>query len=126
MNKLIDENNKENVNMNNLPLTSTLDYVNNPNSKLVVTIVKKGFAYQVIKCGNDNGGKGAVILDGRGVSAEKKKFFGIDIAPEKEVVLMVVEEQYVYPIVKSIYAIADFKSNAKGFVFVLPIAMLID
>ena len=95
-------------------------------SKLVVCIVKKGYAYEVVKTATENGGKGAVIMDGRGVSKESKKFFGFDISPEKELVLMVVDEQYAYPVVKAIYAIADFRSNAKGIVFALPITMLMD
>ena len=94
--------------------------------KLIVCIVKKGYAYEVIKTATENGGKGAVIMDGRGMSKENKKFFGAEIATGKELVLMVVEEKYAYPVIKAIYAIADFKSNAKGLVFALPITTLMD
>lgn len=110
----------------NPQLIAELDTVKEDVNKLVLTIVKKGYAYQVVKVANENGGKGAVILDGRGVSDSKKRFFGMDIAPEKEVVIMVVKEEVVYPVVKSIYAIADFKSDAKGVVLVLPISTLLD
>ena len=94
--------------------------------KLIVCIVKKGYAYEVIKTATENGGKGAVIMDGRGVSKDNKKFFGVEISPEKELVLMVVEEEFAYPVIKAIYAIADFKSNARGIVFALPITTLMD
>lgn len=94
--------------------------------KLIVCIVKKGYAYEVVKTATENGGKGAVIMDGRGVSKDNKKFFGVEISPEKELVLMVVEEQFAYPVIKAVYAIADFKSNAKGVVFALPITTLMD
>lgn len=94
--------------------------------KLIVSIVKKGYAYQVIKTANENGAKGAVILNGRGVSQNKKRFFGMEISPEKEAVLIVVDEKLAYPVIKSVYAIADFKSVAKGVVFALPISMLLD
>ena len=114
---------KDNVNE---PMVAEMDTVKEDVNKLVLTIVKKGYAYQVVKVANENGGKGAVILDGRGVSDSKKRFFGMDIAPEKEVVIMVVKEEVVYPVVKSIYAIADFKSDAKGVVLVLPISSLLD
>ena len=50
----------------------------------------------------------------------------MDIAPEKEAVLIVVDEALVYPVIKSVYAIADFKSVAKGVVFALPISTLLD
>lgn len=102
------------------------DKVKEAGHKLIVSIVKKGYAYQVIKTANENGAKGAVILDGRGVSQSKKTFFGMDIAPEKEAVLIVVDEALVYPVIKSVYAIADFKSVAKGVVFALPISTLLD
>ena len=45
---------------------------------------------------------------------------------EKEMVLMVVKEALVYPIIKEIYAISGFKTNAKGTVFALPISKLLD
>ncbi len=102
------------------------DVLKKPEHKLIVVIVKKGYAYQVIKTANENGAKGAVILDGRGVATTKKRFFGMEIAPEKEAVLIVVEEKIVYPVIKSVYAIADFKSDAKGVAFAMPISMLLD
>lgn len=102
------------------------DIIKERGSKLIVSIVKKGFAYQVVKTANENGAKGAVILDGRGVSQNKKRFFGMDIAPEKEAVLIVVKDDLAYSVIKSVYAIADFKSVAKGVVFALPISMLLD
>ena len=102
------------------------DEVKEFGSKLVMAVVKKGYAYQVVKVANENGAKGAFILDGRGTSAHKKRLFGFDIAPEKEVVLMVVKDAICYPVVKSIYAISGFKTTAKGVVFALPISMLLD
>ncbi|MBP3630487.1 MAG: hypothetical protein J6J23_03250 [Clostridia bacterium] len=102
------------------------DEVKEVGSKLVMAVVKKGYAYQVVKVANENGAKGAFILDGRGASTHKKRFFGLDIAPEKEVVLMVVNDSIVYPVIKSIYAIAGFKTTVKGVVFALPISMLLD
>ena len=94
--------------------------------KLLVVIVKKGYAYEVVKTASNSGGKGAIILEGRGRSTTKKRLFGMDIAPEKEMVVMVVREELAYPIVKEIYAIANFKSVAKGTVMVLPVSFLLD
>lgn len=94
--------------------------------KLIVVMVKRGYAYEVIKTATASGGKGAIILNGRGRSQTKKRFFGMDIAPEKEMVVMVVREDLAYPIVKEIYAIANFKSDAKGTVMALPVSYLLD
>ena len=102
------------------------DEVREIGSKLVMAVVKKGYAYQVVKVANENGAKGAFIMDGRGTSSHKKRFFGFDIAPEKEIVLMVVSDAICYPVIKSIYAIAGFKTTVKGVVFALPVSMILD
>ena len=102
------------------------DEVKSQQYKLLVALVKKGYAYEVVKTATNSGGKGAIILDGRGNSINKKRFFGMDIAPEKEMVLMVVKEELAYPIIKEIYAIANFKSDAKGTVLALPVSYLLD
>ena len=107
-------------------LESGLDSVIDTKHNLIISVVKKGYAYKVVKVANENGASGAFIVNGRGTSKEKKSFFGFEVAPENEMVMMVVKQDMAYPIVKSIYAIADFKSHAKGIVFVLPIATLLD
>lgn len=108
------------------PIEVVGDEVVDNGHKLILTVVKKGFAYEVVKAASAAGGKGATILDGRGASETKRKFFGFEIAPEKEIVLMVVKDNMVYPIIKEIYAITGFKTNAKGTVFALPISFLLD
>lgn len=107
-------------------LTAEKDEVIQQGSKLVVAVVKKGYGYQIVKIASENGAKGAFILDGRGASSHKKRFFGLDIAPEKEVVLMVIKDSIVYPVIKSIYAMAGFTTTAKGVVFALPVSMVLD
>ena len=108
------------------PLENVCDEVKPQSHKLLVAIVKKGYAYEVLRVATANGGQGAIILGGRGSSSEKKRLFGMDIAPEKEMVIMVVKEELAYPIIKEVYAIANFKSNAKGTVFAMPISFLLD
>lgn len=102
------------------------DEVKSQEHKLLVAIVKKGYAYEVVKTATNSGGKGAMILGGRGNATTKKRFFGMDIAPEKEMVVMVVKDELAYPIIKEIYAIANFKSDAKGTVMALPVSFLLD
>lgn len=108
------------------PVEVIQDDVVETQHKLIVVMVKKGYAYEVVKTATASGGKGAIILNGRGRSQTRKRLFGMDIAPEKELVIMVVREDLAYPIVKEIYAIANFKSDAKGTVMALPISYLLD
>lgn len=90
--------------------------------KLVVAIVNSGYASASIVAARENGGEGAIILTGRGVSKTERSFFGMTVEPENEVVLMVVKERFVYPVIKAIYATVDFKSPGRGMVFALPIS----
>ena len=109
-----------------LPVEIIQDEVAETKHKLIVVMVKKGYAYEVVKTATARGGNGAIILNGRGRSQSKKRLFGMDIAPEKELVIMVVREDLAYPIVREIYAIANFKNDAKGTVMALPISYLLD
>lgn len=108
------------------PIEIFQDQIVETKHKLIVVMVKRGYAYEVVKTATASGGKGAIILNGRGRSQTKKRLFGMDIAPEKELVIMVVKEELAYPIVKEIYAIANFKSDAKGTVMALPVSYLLD
>lgn len=108
------------------PIEIESDEIRDNATKLIVTVVKKGYAYEVVKAGNKAGAKGATILDGKGSAETRKKFFGADISPEKEVVLMVVKDSVVYPVIKEIYAVTGFKTNARGVVFALPVDFMMD
>ena len=90
--------------------------------KLVVGIVRRGFATEVISAARENGGDGAVILQGTGVSKNTKRFLGMAVDPEREVIMMVVKEEVCYPVIKAMYAAVDFKSPGKGMFFALPVA----
>ena len=90
--------------------------------KLVVAIVQRGYSDEVVFAAKANGAKGAVILHGKGAGNSERKFFGFNIDPENEVVLMLVKEDIVVPIMKSIYSATDYKSSARGLVFALPVS----
>ena len=90
--------------------------------KLVVTIVQRGYADEVVFAGKAAGAKGAVILQGKGAGSSERKFFGFRIDPENEVVMMLVKEELVVPIMKAIYLVTDYKSSARGMVFALPVS----
>jgi len=61
------------------------------NQELIVTIIKKGYAEQVIEASRKAGAEGATIMFGRGTGIhEQKKLLGIPIEPEKEIIFTVV------------------------------------
>jgi len=90
--------------------------------KLVLAIVQKGFGDEVVEASRNAGASGACILQGKGTTNEKRKFFNFNIEPEKEVVLILVESEKAVPITKAIYSAVDYKSEARGLVFVLPVS----
>lgn len=89
--------------------------------KLVIAIVQRGYSDEAINAAKSQGAKGAVILSGKGRGESQRKFFGFEVDPENETILMLVKEEICLPVVKAIYAAVDYKSAARGLVFVLPV-----
>ena len=98
------------------------DIISKDEFKLVVGIVNRGFASAAVEAARENGGDGAVIIEGRGVSKQARTFFGNIVEPENEVIMMVVKEINVLPVIKAIYAAVDYKSPGRGIVFALPVS----
>ena len=90
--------------------------------KLVVAIVQRGYSDEAINAAREEGAKGAVILSGKGKGESERKFFGFQVDPENETVLILVKEEICVPVVKAIYAAVDYRSSARGMVFVLPVS----
>lgn len=90
--------------------------------KCVVAIVSRGYAREVVRSSREAGARGAVILQGRGVGQSERKFFGTEIEPENEVVMIITQEQIAVPVMKAIYAAVDYKGPGRGLVFALPIS----
>ena len=66
----------------------------NPNNYLIITICNHGYADQVMDVAKKAGARGGTIMRARGsVGKNAEKFFGITIQPEKDVVLIVIDEQ---------------------------------
>lgn len=103
-------------------LMSDESFLSTEKHMLVVGIVNRGYASAAVAAARENGGQGAVIIEGRGVSKSERKFFGVVVEPENELILMVVKEQFVYPVIKSIYGTVDYKSPGRGLVFALPVS----
>ena len=90
--------------------------------KLVMAIVQRGYADEVVEAAKSEGATGAVIVQGKGTNNEKRKFFGFSIEPENELVMLIVDEDDAVPVTKAIYKAVDYKSEARGLVFVLPVS----
>ena len=67
---------------------------------------------------------GATVMQAKGVSKIQRKFLGFSIDPETTIVLMIVKDEIVLDVIKKIYSVVDFKSEARGMVFALPISLV--
>ena len=92
--------------------------------KLIFVSVRRGFEGEVLEAAKMEGHSGAMVMQAKSVEKVRKRFFGFSVDPETSIVLMIVKSEIVVPVIKSIYSVVDFKSEARGMLFVLPISMV--
>ncbi|MCG0275164.1 MAG: P-II family nitrogen regulator [Thermosediminibacteraceae bacterium] len=89
---------------------------------LIVTIVNKGFAEEVVEAAKKAGAEGGTIIDGRGTGIhENAKLFGIPIEPEKEIVLTLIDRAKTEKVLEAISNAAELDKPGKGIAFVLEV-----
>lgn len=89
---------------------------------LVLTIVSRGFADQVVDAARKAGAHGGTVFYARGTGIhEIEKFFSIAIQPEKEIILNVVKHEHLQGIIDSIVAAAGLGTEGRGLTFSMPI-----
>jgi nitrogen regulatory protein P-II 1 len=90
---------------------------------LILTIVNRGFADQVVDAARKAGAHGGTVFYARGTGIhEIEKFFAVPIQPEKEVVMIIVKHSETQAIMHAIVEAAGLNTEGKGLAFSLPIA----
>lgn len=90
--------------------------------ELAVIIVDRNKGEDIIHAAREAGAKGATILHGRGAGAYRaEKFFNLDIEPEKEVVLFVLEKTKTKGILEALKKVVDFAQPNSGIFFTAPL-----
>ncbi len=98
----------------------------NNNFKLIVIIVNKGRAHDVIEASKEAGAEGSTVIDGRGASVrDKVKIFGIPIEPEKEIVLILVETEKIDQVLEKITKHTSINEPGKGIAFTIEVEKVI-
>ena len=93
---------------------------------LVVTIVRKGWGDTVLEATMRAGAQGGTVMIGRGIGRnEQMRVFGIQIGPEKEIVLTVIRAEQKDEILREIERAAELDAPGKGLAFVLPLEKVI-
>jgi len=87
---------------------------------LIVTIVNKGWAENVLRASREAGAEGGTIIMGRGSGIhETQSLFGIPIEPEKEIVFTVVDPEQTTRVLEAISAAVDLETPGRGIAFVI-------
>lgn len=85
----------------------------------IYTIVEKGNADDVIEAAQKAGSRGGTVMHARGSGSEEaRKVFNMLIEPEKEIVLIISEEEKTKDIVESIRKETQIEEEGKGIIFV--------
>lgn len=90
----------------------------------IVAVVNENYADSVMEVAKDNGARGGTIIPATGsvTSDESAKLYGIGIHPQKEIVLILVEEKIVDKILTALYKKLGSNSEAQGVYFSLPVS----
>lgn len=87
---------------------------------LIVTIVKKGCVGKIIEASKNAGAEGGTIVPGRGIGIhESKKFMGMTIEPEKEILLTLIPKDLTDQVLSAIVEAGEFNKPGTGVGFVV-------
>ncbi len=90
---------------------------------LIVTIVNRGFAEEVMTAAKAAGAEGGTIINGRGTGVrETAKLFQIPIEPEKEIVLTLIDRLKTAQVLAAVTRAAELNKPGKGVAFVVKVA----
>lgn len=92
------------------------------NPCLVVSIVRKGWGDTVLEATMKAGAHGGTVLFGRGIGRnEQQKVFGIQIEPEKEIVLTIVPWDQKDAILREVVRAAELNVPGHGLAFAVDV-----
>lgn len=90
--------------------------------ELIVTVINRGFADDVMDAAKRAGAFGGTVINGRGTgSHEQQKFFGAIVQPEKELVLILTGHDDRAAIMEAIGLDAGLSKKGTGICFSLPV-----
>ncbi len=90
--------------------------------KLIMAILPKGTAGEVMDAAREFGAEGGTILLARGTGVhEARRFFGISVSSERELLLVLVEPEKVKGVLDAVVEAGRLDEPAKGIAFVLSV-----
>lgn len=90
--------------------------------ELIICIVNTGFSEEVMDAAREVGVRGGTVIHARGTAnKDAEAFFHITIQPEKEAVLMLVDDAIKDDVLHALYNKAGLNTNGQGIAFSLPV-----
>ena len=91
--------------------------------ELLIVITNQGCTDQVMDAARSAGATGGTSIHAKGTGTElARKFFGVSIAAEKELVFIVAAAESRRDIMKAVMAQAGMQTKAQSLVFSLPVS----
>lgn len=89
---------------------------------LIITVINRGFSDYIVDAARNSGASGATILYARSANPEdEQKFLGINIHPEKELVLILVLKKDKVRVMKKIIEQTQIEQTGRGLCFSVPV-----
>lgn len=93
--------------------------------QLIIVITNQGHTDRVMDAARAAGATGGTAIHGKGTGTElAKKFFGVSIAEEKEIILILTREETRKAIMQAVIRDAGMQTEAQSLVFSLPVSDL--
>lgn len=89
--------------------------------ELIMAVYEKGYTDLVMDAAREAGAAGGTTIRAKGTGAGAEKFFGLSLAEEKEIVLIVASSSNKKDIMKAIMQKAGMDTKAHALVFSLPV-----
>jgi nitrogen regulatory protein PII len=89
---------------------------------MIISILNQGNSDAFMTHARKAGARGGTVISARGISQElMKKFFGISVQDEKEIIVILADKDTVVPIMDAVKADFGPSSKAAGVIFSLPV-----
>jgi len=89
---------------------------------LVMVITNRGYEDTVMEAATSAGARGGTLIHARGLGNEEAgKFFGITLQPEKDIVMILVQQKNKLAVMQAVGKAAGMLTKAHGILFSLPV-----
>jgi hypothetical protein len=89
---------------------------------LIIAVVNQGYSDELMNTAREAGASGGTVLNARSqVHEGSVKFFGVSVQDEREVIIILTNQEKKVPIMRAICEAHGLNSKAEGIVFSLPV-----